>query len=216
MSPRAVDPDQRITLIETAARLIAEHGPDGLTIRRLAREVGTSTMAIYTHFGSMPDLRRAVRREGFSRLGARMRAVEETGDALADLALLSLAYVDTALHDPNLYRAMFLEGPIDLEDAEVGVDTFEMLVRTVDRCMTSGRFDRGDATRAATHLWAYAHGLVTLHLASLLPGDELLEIFGDGGLAFFKALGDDPQATGRSLATARRRLAPFTPVVGSA
>ena len=51
VSPRTADPALRVTLIETAARLIAEHGTDALTLRRLASEVGASTMAIYTHFG---------------------------------------------------------------------------------------------------------------------------------------------------------------------
>ena len=61
----------RPALIEAAARLIATEGASGLTLRRVADAVGTSTMAIYTHFGGMPELRRAVRREGFARLAAR-------------------------------------------------------------------------------------------------------------------------------------------------
>ena len=61
----------RPALIEAAARLIATEGADGLTLRRVADEVGTSTMAVYTCFGGMPELRRAVRREGFARLAAR-------------------------------------------------------------------------------------------------------------------------------------------------
>ena len=43
--------------MEAAARLIATDGLASLTLRRLTREVGTSTMAIYTHFGSMDELR---------------------------------------------------------------------------------------------------------------------------------------------------------------
>src|SRR5436189_5969729 len=54
----------RSALIEAAARLIAAKGAAGMTLRGLAEEVGTSTMAVYTHFGGMPELRRAVRREG--------------------------------------------------------------------------------------------------------------------------------------------------------
>src|SRR5437016_4851039 len=56
------DNGMRPALIEAAARLIATQGAAGLKLRRVAEEVGTSTMAIYTHFGGMPELRRAVRR----------------------------------------------------------------------------------------------------------------------------------------------------------
>src|SRR5256885_199545 len=79
-------------LIEAAARLIANEGAAGLTLRRVADEVGTSTMAIYTHFGGMPELRRAVRLEGVARLADHLARVRESGDPVADLAVLGLAY----------------------------------------------------------------------------------------------------------------------------
>src|SRR5438045_8769349 len=79
--------EARRALIEAAARLIATEGAAALTLRRVADEVGTSTMAIYTHFGGMSELRRAVRQEGFARLAARAARVRETDDPVADLAL---------------------------------------------------------------------------------------------------------------------------------
>src|ERR1700719_4194891 len=102
VSPRIADPSLRTDLIETAARLVATEGRQGLTLRRLASEVGTSTMAIYTHFGGMDELRREVRREGFARLGAHLAAVAETDDPVADLAQLGQAYFTNALENPNL------------------------------------------------------------------------------------------------------------------
>jgi AcrR family transcriptional regulator len=68
--PKTADPSVRTALIEHAARITAEEGREALTLRRLAAGVGTSTMAVYTHFGGMDDLRRAVRREGFARLAS--------------------------------------------------------------------------------------------------------------------------------------------------
>ena len=63
--PKTADPTVRVRLIEAAARILAEEGPGALTLRRVAAEVGTSTMAVYTHFGGMTELRRAVREQGF-------------------------------------------------------------------------------------------------------------------------------------------------------
>src|ERR1700722_8816568 len=96
VSPRIADPSLRTDLIETAARLVATEGRQGLTLRRLAGEVGTSTMAIYTHFGGMDELRREVRREGFARLRDRLDNVKATKDPVADLAMLGLAYYSSA------------------------------------------------------------------------------------------------------------------------
>ena len=102
MSPRRADPEIPATLIETAARLLAEEGPGALSTRRLATEAGTSTMAVYTYFGGMDDLVRAMVREGFMMLNDRMSAVAETEDPASDVAALGLAYRRNALEHLSL------------------------------------------------------------------------------------------------------------------
>ena len=199
MSPKPADPAVRVALIETAARLIATEGQAGLTLRRLADEVGTSTMAVYTHFGGMDELRREVRREGFARLGEHLSHAATTDDPVADMGFLGAAYYVNAITNPNLYRAMFMEGPVDDADANVGLDTFAQLVTGVQRCIDAGRFDPGDPVEMATQLWALAHGVVTLQLAHLLPAEQAQECLRAGGNNLFHAFGDDPRALQRSL-----------------
>jgi AcrR family transcriptional regulator len=157
-----------MALVETAADLIAAEGPACLTLRRLAHEVGTSTMAVYTHFGGMDELRREVRREGFERLRQHLSAVPRTDDPVGDIGNLGAAYYVNAVTNPNLYRAMFMEGPVGTDDADVGLDTFLQLVDAVQRCIDVGRFGPGDAYAMAQQLWAVSHGVVTLQLAHLL------------------------------------------------
>ena len=202
MSPKPADPRIRVALIEGAARLIATEGPTGLTLRRLANEVGTSTMAVYTHFGGMDELRREVRREGFARLGERLAAVPSTEDPVADLGLLGAAYYVSAMDNSNLYRAMFMEGPVDDVDAVVGLDTFDQLIVGVQRCIDAGRFHSGDALVMATQLWALAHGVVTLELANMLTPEQAQDCLRAGGNNLFRAFGDDPDDLERSLAAA--------------
>jgi AcrR family transcriptional regulator len=168
MSPKPADPKIRMALVETAAELIAAEGPASLTLRKLAHAVGTSTMAVYTHFGGMDELRREVRREGFNRLREHLSAVPRTDDPSADLDQLGAAYYVNAVTNPNLYRAMFMEGPVGDDDLEVGFDTFEQLVDAVQRCTDAGRFTPGDAYARAQQLWAVSHGVVALQLAGLL------------------------------------------------
>src|SRR5688500_5596643 len=127
VSPRPADPAVRMALIEAGARMLAEHARP--TIRRLAAEVGTSTMAVYTHFGSMDQLLGEVRRAGFSRLAAHMATVPHTRDPVSDLALLGGAYCINAMTNPAMYRVMFLESTLDDADADVGVDTFMPVVQ---------------------------------------------------------------------------------------
>ena len=201
VSPKTADPALRVALIEAAARLVATEGRAGLTLRRLAREVGTSTMALYTHFGSMDELRRAVRREGFTRLGKGLGEVPETDDPVADLALLGLTYYERATAAPNLYRAMFLDGPIDAEDAATGLDTFMYLVNGIARCADAGILRAVadvDPAELAVEMWAATHGIVSLQLAHLLDGSEALARFRSMGGSLLKAWGASAESLGTS------------------
>jgi AcrR family transcriptional regulator len=207
--PKIADPSLRIALIETAARLVATEGQGGLTLRRLAREVGTSTMAIYTHFGGMDELRREVRREGFARLGTHLRAVPETADPVSDLGMLGVAYYVSATASPSLYRAMFLEGPLDEDDAQTGLDTFAQLVSGVTRCLEARRIRAVDAVEVATELWAVSHGLITLQFANLLPADEVRHQMAAVTRRILVGCGADPKTLDRSAARTRQRARAF-------
>ena len=204
--PKTADPAVRTALLETAARITAEEGRDALTLRRLAAAVGTSTMAVYTHFGSMADVRRAVRREGFARLAEHLDAVEHTGDPVADLVVQGWAYYLNGTTNPNLYRAMFMDRPCDDGEAEVGMDTFERLVDGVRRCIDGGRFDPAVALDLATQLWAASHGVVSLELSGMLPRERAVGSLLAMARNLLQAFGDSPAALGRSLARAEPRF----------
>src|SRR3989337_3832847 len=83
--------DVRRRLLEAAALLLAEDGPDALTARRLAKAAGTSTMAVYTHFGGMPALVKEIVAEGFARLDEHQATVPHTDDPLAELRNVAMA-----------------------------------------------------------------------------------------------------------------------------
>jgi AcrR family transcriptional regulator len=194
--------DLRAALLEAAAHLIATEGPARLTVRGLADEVGTSTMAVYTHFGGMPGLRQAVRREGFARLSSRLAAVPETDDPVADLASLGLAYYGNATANPDLYRVVFMEEPFSEADAVIGSEAFQFLVNGVQRCVASGTFDRADPVELATQLWALGHGGVTLQLAGLLSPEQASSCLVGALLHLFASYGAGADAARRSMETA--------------
>jgi AcrR family transcriptional regulator len=198
--------ETRRALIDSAARIIATEGVAALTLRRVADEVGTSTMAIYTHFGGMPELRRAVRREGFRRLAERSARVGESDDPVADVAMLGIEYYEHAVSDPHLYRAMFMEQPLDDEDAQPQEPYFT-LIAAMRRCIEAGRFDAAEPEALAREFWATGHGAITLQLAQLLTPEEARSCLFGAVTKLFKAYGDDPAATTESFARATQRAA---------
>jgi AcrR family transcriptional regulator len=211
VSPRQTDPNLGATLIEAAARLLAEEGPKALSTRRLAAEVGTSTMAVYTQFGGKQDLVRAMVREGFHLLNRRMTEVGETPDPVADVATLGWAYRHNAVEHRHLYEVMFggssLGGfALTDEDRQHGRYTLEILVRAVARCMEGGRFRAGDPQLVAHQMWIGLHGLVTLELGGYLrepyDADTCFEAQVCGMVL---GAGDDPAETEISMKGARKR-----------
>jgi AcrR family transcriptional regulator len=166
-------PDLVDRLVDEAARILAEQGPGGLSLRKLAASVGVSTMPVYTLFGDKHGLLSAMHREGFRRLGAALAAVPETDDPLADLGALGLAYRQAALASPHLYGLMFGRIAPEFqpdEDERAAADaTYRPLVDGVARCQVAGVLAPGSPDRVALHLWAVAHGMVNLELNRQLP-----------------------------------------------
>ena len=204
MSPKAADPQIRSALIDAAARLLIEHGPDALTTRRLGAEVGTSTMAIYTYFSGMGELRQAISREGFARFGEWLDTVEQTDDPVADIVSQGAAYFLNATANPHLYHFMFIERPPD--DPEVGHETFERLIAACARAIEAGRFAKADPERLASQLWAAAHGIVKLLLVGMMTIEEALDYSGEMALALFAAFGDDRERARHSMEEAQKRM----------
>jgi AcrR family transcriptional regulator len=205
MSPTTAPPEIRQALIETAARVLAKEGPTALSTRRLASELGTSTMAVYTHFGGMRQLRRAVREEGFERLMGYLQAVPVTADPAADLAALGWAYCFNAIANPHLYRAIFLDAPTGAHDT-VGEATFAQLTAAVTRCIDAKRFKPADPRALATQVWAAAHGMISAVLAHILTIEEITDYLSQTARHLFVGFGDDPRAARRSIARAQRRM----------
>ena len=193
-------------IVSAAAALIAHEGPSALTARRLARSVDTSTMTIYTRFGSMEQVRVAVRRAGFDGLLARLAHVPNTEDPVADLTGIGYAYCAYAREHPQLYRATFFEATIDGEDASVAADAFAPLVAAVERCLQAGRFAPADPVRVAFQLWTAVHGLSALLIAGPLEPAFAGEMLAALARTLFIGLGDGPELAERSIAAARSAL----------
>jgi AcrR family transcriptional regulator len=174
MSPQPKRPraELRAALVAAAARIVATEGPEALTLRRVADDVGTSTMAVYTHFGGMDELRRAVRGSGYGELAAALAALPRSGDPMPDLLLVCDAYYRFAVSHPDLYRAMFMERPLDEQDAAECEGIFATLIGAVAACVEEGSLAPGDPAAIATEIWVLGHGIASLELAALLTHEQ--------------------------------------------
>jgi len=158
-------------LRRAASELLLRGGVEALTVRRVAQEAGTTTMAIYSRFGGKEGLLGELYREGFALVAAAQQGVRRTESPRADLLRLTLAYRRVALAHPAHYRLMFGDATGWEPGAlarEAALPTFEVLVTAVSRAIEAEEI-QGDAEEIALAVFACCHGLVGLELASLTP-----------------------------------------------
>jgi len=201
MTERRADPAVRVRLLEGAARLLAEEGPAALTLRQVAAEADTSTMAVYTHFGSMPDLAEAVVAEGFARLAALLAEVPRTDDAITDLAGLCRAYLLNARQNPHLYAVMFGAAslgkyrPKTADERQRGRYTFDEIVETTGRAVAQGRLRPAKPVAIAIQLWTAIHGYVMLDVGGYFGDDGVEHVLVPMVVSMLSGLGADREAT---------------------
>ncbi|WP_344252698.1 TetR/AcrR family transcriptional regulator [Actinoplanes campanulatus] len=201
----------RAKLLDIAARLLAEEGPQAITARRVADEAGISTMPVYTYFGGMSGLVREVVYEGFARMQHHFTLVRRTDDPVSDMALLGRAYRRNALANPHLYATMFggssLAGlQLSEEDRQYGRYTLAGVVECAGRCIAAGRFREADEYLIAHQMWSATHGLVNLELGGYLVAPYDAEVCFEAQLVgLMVGAGDSVEDARRSVERSRER-----------
>lgn len=158
--------DLRAAILAEAARLVADRGADGVSLRELARAAGVSHAAPAHHFTDRRGLFTALATQGF-----RLLAEALTG-ARGHFADAALAYVRFALEHPGHYRVMFDKSLLDADDAELA--TAEAAAGAeLSRGVATLRDPHARADPAAAQLaaWSLVHGFSTLWLNDAVNAD---------------------------------------------
>jgi len=167
--------DFRERLCEAAERLFAEKGPDAVTMRQLAAELGVSPMTPYRYFQDKDDILAAVRANGFNRFADALEAARSQAvGARAKGAAVGEAYVDFAFEHPTTYKLMFeLDQPHEGDYPDLvaaGRRAQATMTGYVKDQIADGVF-KGDPETIGLMFWASTHGAVVLELSGkLAPG----------------------------------------------
>lgn len=164
--------DLRNALVEQAAQILEEVGPDDFSLREAARRVGVSPNAAYRHFSDKSDLLTAVAATGFTRLTRRMQRAMAQADgegapsSVARFKATGRGYVEFALENPELFRVMFgASGLACLEarpDLETKPSAFEILGGALDDLVSEGLLSPASRPGAELKAWTVVHGFASL------------------------------------------------------
>jgi len=102
----------RPALIAAALREIAKDGPEGFTLRGVARRAGVSAAAVYRHFEDKDDLLGAVASECLQHVADVMAqaTAKAPHDPLQRFRAQGVAYLSFAVAHPEHYRVMTMPG----------------------------------------------------------------------------------------------------------
>ncbi|MEV4562138.1 TetR/AcrR family transcriptional regulator [Nonomuraea sp. NPDC049419] len=163
-------------LVSCATAMVAESGPENVTLRAIARSAGVSHGAPLRHFAGREALLSAVAAQGFRDLAARGRRVlaglPPTYDSGQRLQAACHAYVAFAFDEPGMFALMFrhdLVDPREPELARVSLEVFDTLVELVRAHQSTGWQHRTDSRRLAGALWSALHGFAQLWIWNALP-----------------------------------------------
>lgn len=175
--PRQLTPKEvealRAKICETAQRLFAENGYEGVTMRALAAAMGTSPMQPYHYFNDKDEILAEVLTRAFDRfVTALEEAGRDEGHAYGRARAMRYVYSQLALSEPGIYRMMF-ELPHPKEGDYPGMsEAMDRARNCIRRCMEdliAAGLVAGDPDLLGHVFWGAVHGPLTLHLAGKLP-----------------------------------------------
>lgn len=163
--------DLRAALITATEALLVERGPDGFSLREVARRAGVSPAAPAHHFGDAAGLLTAVAALGFEGLTAALREGVASGgaDVIAALRGQGIGYVRYALAHPGRFRLMFRDGVLHpdaalQQHADAAYEELAAGVRRAAGVKTSAGMSAAHWNAVVT-LWSLVHGYAHLAIA---------------------------------------------------
>ncbi|MDQ2874634.1 MAG: TetR/AcrR family transcriptional regulator [Actinomycetota bacterium] len=177
--PRLHDTQTARMLLDAAERAVSADGFESLSVRALAAEVGTSTRAVYSLYGSKEGLVVALGVRAFDRLGSAIRRQPSTADPAADLVAAGIqVFRQFAIGHPSLYQlaVQYVPAPMRLacEFRDAANQALDGLRDRVAPLAEAGLIEGRGVEQATWEFHALCEGLAAVELRGQLgaPGQS--------------------------------------------
>jgi len=162
--------DLREALVQAALREAELGGPEAISLKALAKELGVSQPAPYRHFADRDALLQAVTAEAFRQFNAIMREATGKPSKRSKLSRFAQAALEFGLKQNGIYRLMFASRTMACaeENSELHIAARETLGLLIDsfEAPAVGLLRE----RHALQVWAALHGVISLAEQGLLTG----------------------------------------------
>jgi AcrR family transcriptional regulator len=154
-------------IYKCALRILEAEGPQAVSIRRVAKEVRITPMAIYHHFPSREAMLDYVVDTEFQRLVDFFARSSKARTLEAQMIHIMDGYIDYALAHPRIFDYVFSAPrpgarrfPDDFRARRS--PTLNLVFDIVSSWIKLGKLKRDDAWEISMELWAHAHGYLAL------------------------------------------------------
>lgn len=175
--PKEHDQRTAAALLDAAERIVERSGIAALSVRRVADEIGESTRAVYSVYGSKDALVAALGRRAFDWLAATLDAQSSSDEPVTDLVEAGVAgFRRLAVEHPSLFTIAMQqrEIPADLARGlnEAAANAWARLYARLERLGDRAPLGRS-LSDAAMQFHALCEGLAALELRGCFaPGTE--------------------------------------------
>lgn len=158
----------RAEILAAARELLLEVGPEGLSLRQVARRADFSPAALYNYFSSRDEIVVSLFAESFERLDAYLKRVPADLPPEKRVVELGMAYMDFARDNPMDLRCMMLSTSLDLPPSSgkaLGLGAARLIGETFREGVKQGVFaplSQLSAAEMAYGTWALVHGMVSV------------------------------------------------------
>lgn len=187
--------DLQAALLHAAIDLVRKHGPDHLSLRAVAEQVGVSPSAVYHYFPDKDSLIHGLSEQLFVNLynmqKVALEAIPGKSKRAATLRLRELGrtYFRWAFNEPNLFRLMFGGYcKVRLRGSHEDHEAFQMLSQCLDDLLATGVISPEMRKYGELIVWSCVQGASTLIVEGHLP-EAAFETLLEGLELSMKAVG---------------------------
>jgi AcrR family transcriptional regulator len=165
-------------ILKVACTKYLESGDHGLSMRKIARELGITPMAIYRHFDNKDALQQELLIEAFRTFMNYLYSGLKGKSPRDRFHLSAEAFFDFAVQQSTYFELIFLaikpmnNMKFQKRVREESLPSFRFLTALVQECISCGYFKKGNVYEISVSLLAQSIGIAALYLTNSFSWNE--------------------------------------------
>lgn len=178
----------REVILSNALEMLIKDGYSSINIKTLSQKIGCSTQPLVWHFENMDGLRKALVEYALDYANSKMTPCEDID--VTPFEQVGNAYIKIALHEPNLFKFVFLNGSDCYPQG--GVDMFTKGNAELIKCISAGfGISEEKAGEYLQNTLIYTHGVATFVATGMicLSEEQIMDMINETGDNFLLKAG---------------------------